>query len=113
MIATFGAAAPPASRSAGCSLSARDARRSPAISERSSERRETRASKSRSSRGYLPDYDKVIDPSSFSKLYEGYDRAVKRAQALDREASRHDAPGRNPTTGVYRLTESIKREGSP
>jgi hypothetical protein len=62
---------------------------------------------------HLPGYDKTINSSSFSKLYESYDLALKRAKALDREAKRHNAPGRNPTTGVYRLTESIKREGSP
>jgi hypothetical protein len=55
----------------------------------------------------------LIDSSGFAKLYVGYDAALKRAKALDREAKRHSAPGRNPTTGVYRLTESIKREGSP
>jgi hypothetical protein len=51
--------------------------------------------------------------ASFSTLYAGYNGALKRAKALDREAKRHSAPGRNPTTGVHRLTESIKREGSP
>lgn len=64
-------------------------------------------------RRHLPGYDKSIDTASFSKLYEGYDAAVKRAKALDREATRHNDPRRNPTTGVYRLTLSIKREGSP
>jgi hypothetical protein len=64
-------------------------------------------------RRHLPGYDKSIDSSSFTKLYAGYADALKRAKSLDREAKRHNAPGRNPTTGVYRLTESIKREGSP
>ena len=64
-------------------------------------------------RRYLPEYDKLIDSSSFSKLYAGYDGALKRANALDHEATLHKEPGRNPTTGVYRLTESIKLEGSP
>lgn len=59
-------------------------------------------------RRHLPGYDKSLD---FPKLYPGYARAVTRAEALDRDAGRHGVPGRNPTTGVYRLTESIRREG--
>jgi hypothetical protein len=61
-------------------------------------------------RRHLPGYDKGLD---FPKLHPGYGNAVRRAQALDTEAQRQDAPGRNPTTGVYRLTESIRQGGSP
>lgn len=61
-------------------------------------------------RRHLPGYDKGLD---FPKLHPGYANAVRRAQALDAEAQRQKAPGRNPTTGVYRLTESIRQGGSP
>jgi hypothetical protein len=57
---------------------------------------------------HLRDYDKSLD---FAKMYPGYSDAVRRAQELAREADIHGEPGRNPTTGVYRLTESI-REGA-
>jgi hypothetical protein len=55
--------------------------------------------------GHLVDYDKVLD---FRKLRDGYAEAVRRAQALDTAATHHDRPGRNPTTGVYQLTEVIR-----
>lgn len=61
-------------------------------------------------RCHLPGYAKGLD---FPKLHPGYGDAVRRAQALDAEAERQVAPGRNPTTGVYRLTESICQGGSP
>lgn len=56
---------------------------------------------------HLPGYDKAID---FPKVHPGYTDAIRRARGLDGEAARHGEPGRNPTTGVYRLTEAI-REG--
>jgi hypothetical protein len=55
--------------------------------------------------GYVPGYDKVLD---FAKMHDGYVEAVRRAQGLDAEATHHERPGRNPTTGVYRLTEVIR-----
>lgn len=53
----------------------------------------------------LPGYEKAVD---FGKLRDGYPDAVTRAARLDRDASQMDEAGRNPTTGVYRLTESIR-----
>lgn len=53
---------------------------------------------------HVPTYDKHIDYSLYS---EGYKKAVQRAARLDTEAEANDEEGRNPTTGVWRLTESI------
>jgi hypothetical protein len=50
-------------------------------------------------------YDKTLD---FTKMHTGYQAAVRRANALDREAEQHGDPERNPTTGVPRLTELIR-----
>jgi hypothetical protein len=55
---------------------------------------------------YLRDYDKELD---FPKMHPGYSDAVRRAKELVNEAGRHQEPGRNPTTGVYRLTEAIRQ----
>lgn len=55
--------------------------------------------------GYLPGYDKHLH---FALLADGYARAVDRARRLDVEAAKDDDSGRNPTTGVYRLTESLR-----
>jgi len=55
-------------------------------------------------RVHLPDYNKEL---GFAAIGPGYLDAVRRAEALDREASSHGVPGRNPTTGVYMLTEAI------
>ena len=57
---------------------------------------------------HLPGYDKSPD---FTKMHAGYADATRRARALDDEAAQHADPGRNPTTGVYRLTESIRAGG--
>ncbi len=54
---------------------------------------------------HLPGYDKTLD---FAKMYPGYTDAVRRARSLGLEADRHGAPERNPTTGVFRLTELIR-----
>ncbi|HYO51384.1 RloB family protein [Archangium sp.] len=59
---------------------------------------------------HLPGYDKALD---FARLHPGYSEAVRRAQRLDEDAERQEKPGRNPTTGVYRLTESIRQGGGP
>lgn len=53
----------------------------------------------------LPDYDKHL---RFGDFRGGYDDAVRRAAALDADAERMGETGRNPTTGVYRLTEAIR-----
>ena len=55
---------------------------------------------------FLPGYDKHL---SFDALQGGYEDAVRRAERLDTLAAEAGEPGRNPTTGVYRLTEEIRR----
>lgn len=57
-------------------------------------------------KSHLPRYEKELD---FSAIHRGYAAAVKRARALDAAAQREGKPGRNPTTGVYRLTERIRQ----
>lgn len=54
---------------------------------------------------YLPEYEKALD---FSALQGAYDAAVARAQALERTALRLGEPGRNPSTGIFTLTETIR-----
>lgn len=54
---------------------------------------------------HLPGYDKEL---VFVKLHPGYDEAVQRARELDDAADRAGRLGRNPTTGVHRLTEIIR-----
>ena len=61
---------------------------------------------------FLRDYGKALDDKNLALIYQGYAHALKRAQSLDAEALHHEAMGRNPTTGVYRLTESIRAGGS-
>ncbi|HWO18305.1 MAG TPA: hypothetical protein VNO30_06000 [Kofleriaceae bacterium] len=53
----------------------------------------------------MPRYDKDLD---FEKVHAGYADAVTRARQLDEVAIKNDDIGRNPTTGVYRLTETIR-----
>lgn len=55
-------------------------------------------------RGYQKDADFVL-------LAQGYEAAVERARRLDEMAEQEGHPGRNPTTGVWRLTESIRQPG--
>lgn len=55
---------------------------------------------------FVPDYDKHV---SYRNHYAGYEDACKRARRLDKLAEDVGGAGRNPTTGVYRLTESIAR----
>lgn len=52
----------------------------------------------------VPKYIKNVD---YTVYREGYEMAVERAKGLDALAADVGEPGRNPTTGVYRLTESI------
>jgi hypothetical protein len=52
---------------------------------------------------YLPEYEKEL---KFATLYPLYPDAVRRSQDLDREADTHGEPGRNPSSGVYRLTQT-------
>ena len=59
-------------------------------------------------REVFPGYVKELP---FDRLIAGYDEAVARAQRLDERAERDGRSGRNPTTGVYQLTELIRTQG--
>jgi hypothetical protein len=50
-------------------------------------------------------YDKHIDYATYSA---GYEQAVTRASKMDQAAEEAHEPHRNPTTGVYNLTELIR-----
>jgi hypothetical protein len=58
-------------------------------------------------KGCVPQYDKHVDYQVYSA---GYSQAVIRAQRLDQSAASDGESGRNPTTGVYKLTELIRGE---
>lgn len=57
---------------------------------------------------------KSVPASAWPGLVDGYDDAKRRAQALD---AMHDGdartPGSNPSSGVWRLIDSIRGESSP
>lgn len=61
-------------------------------------------------RQLIPGYNKHVE---FARFAPGYQDAVKRARSLDRRADEDEEPGRNPTTGVWRLTESIRVDRHP
>jgi len=54
--------------------------------------------------------EKALDDSAFGRLEERIDDARRRAQGLD---AKHEldgsAPGSNPSSGVWKLVESMKR----
>jgi hypothetical protein len=54
---------------------------------------------------FIPEYDKHVE---FQRVASGYEDAVTRARSLDKGADDNGEPGRNPTTGMWRLTESIR-----
>ena len=56
---------------------------------------------------HVPKYDKHVDYATYS---DGYLRAVARAKRMDEVAEKDGDSGRNPTTGVYKLTELIRTE---
>ena len=56
---------------------------------------------------HIPNYDKHLDYSDYA---DGYAAAVRRAGRLDADAEADDDEGRNPTTSVWRLTESIRSD---
>ena len=56
---------------------------------------------------HIPNYDRHVD---YSDCSAGYDAAVKRSSRLDENAALDHDEGRNPTTGVWRLTESIRSD---
>ena len=53
---------------------------------------------------HVPKYDKHVDYQTYGP---GYLQAVARARKMDQDAIRAREPHRNPTTGVYELTELI------
>jgi len=55
---------------------------------------------------FIPGYDKGLD---FSVVADCVGDATRRARRLDADASDMGEQGRNPTTGVYLLTDSIAR----
>ncbi len=55
---------------------------------------------------HVPNYDKHID---FSVYAAGYVNAHRRAKKLDEQAELDNEAGRNPSTGCWRLTESIAK----
>lgn len=56
---------------------------------------------------FLPDYDKYVD---YSSLVNGYVTAVSRASRLAEVAAADGESGRNPSTNVFELTESIRTD---
>lgn len=56
---------------------------------------------------HVPGYDKKVEFTTYSA---GHGRAEKRAEQMDRKAEQAGEPGRNPSTGVYRLTRAIREE---
>jgi hypothetical protein len=58
-------------------------------------------------RSHVREYDKSID---FEKFRPHCEDAMKRAHSLDRLAVEVNEPGRNPTTGVYRLLRKINHK---
>ncbi len=58
-------------------------------------------------KAHIPGYGKVLD---FELMKDRYQEALRRARELDAEAIRYSEPGRNPTTGMPRLTEMIRRK---
>lgn len=55
-------------------------------------------------REFLPKYEKSV---AFADLASGIDAASERARKLDDDAKHMDEAGRNPTTGVYLLIQSM------
>lgn len=53
---------------------------------------------------HIPNYGKDVD---FANIADGYKPAALRAEKLEKEAKEDGEDGRNPTTGVWRLTKSI------
>lgn len=56
-------------------------------------------------RKYCPEYEKKLP---FDKLVHNHEEAVKRARELWDGAKRDHDPGRNPTTGIFQITELIQ-----
>lgn len=56
---------------------------------------------------HVPGYDKKVEYRVFQS---GYQDAETRAERLVIQADEAGEPGRNPTTSIYRLTQSIRAE---
>lgn len=61
-------------------------------------------------KGFVPNYDKRVDFSAYESTYR---LALARARRLARQADDDGEPHRNPTTGVFLLTELIGRYSTP
>jgi hypothetical protein len=57
---------------------------------------------------FVPEYEKHVD---YARYAVGYPAAVTRAGQMDQAAEDAGESNRNPTTGVYKLTELIRGEG--
>ncbi len=55
---------------------------------------------------HLPSYDKHVDFRDYQALY---DQAEQRAKRLEEECNRSGEDGRNPSTGFWKLTLSIRQ----
>ncbi|MDZ4850361.1 MAG: RloB family protein [Pirellulaceae bacterium] len=55
-------------------------------------------------KAFIPTYDKRIEYADFAS---GYEQAVSRAAQLENQSELDGEAGRNPSTGVWRLTEDI------
>jgi hypothetical protein len=59
----------------------------------------------------LKEFDKDFDKHVVFAVYrDGYEQAVKRAEALSQLDLQACKPGTNPSTGVHVLTESIRKQ---
>lgn len=56
---------------------------------------------------HVSDYDKGVNYADYAA---GYEAAVVRASRLDDQAIADSEEGRNPTTGVWKLTENIRSD---
>lgn len=59
---------------------------------------------------FVEGYEKHVD---FALFKTGYEEAVKRARCIDDDCRKMGELGRNPSTGVYRLTEAIRTFSAP
>jgi len=57
-------------------------------------------------RKHVPQYEKAVDYASYAASHPEADR---RAERLEQAADKAGEPGRNPSTGVYRLIRSIEK----
>ena len=58
-------------------------------------------------KAHVPHYDKAVDYATYAAHHP---RADQRAERLDQAAEKAGEPGRNPSTGVYRLIRIIEKK---